>query len=654
MKIAIIDTLGLTYNGDTLKYKGLGGSESAVILISTELTSLGHSVTVYNNCDKPGIYSGVEYKATPDNIIYDIVISSRSVLPFFSNNPFSIIANSAKHKILWMHDTFCQGDEHLENMLVQGYIDEVFTLSDFHSNYFCNADHGFKRMFETLKHKFWQTRNGAVRHRTVDISLKNRASFVYNASATKGLIPLVTKVWPIIKGSIPAATLTCIGGYYNMRDGSLDEQGKTVSALMKDSKLRNLDIKFTGIIPQSQIADILSDAGFMLYPTAFPETFGISSLEGLLCRTPIITNSFGALEETAIDLACYKIPYPTSPNSLYPRIDEDAQASKIAETAIRAYLDPYLWQQKANYCAVIDDICSWGDIALQWDQHFSTIFKQYYPVDKYRRVSSINDKVSHIFNRRFNNIEDRRIYRSYGKQQRIVIVSPFYNAQQYIVDNIKSVCTQDYSNYVHILIDDASTDSSYTVARTFIDSLPDNLKSRIILLQNDKNIGAIHNQLNAIRTFCGKKDIVMLLDGDDALVPNNSIFHFYNDLYSRGYDFSYGSMYSLADNIPLIAQDYPETVRDYRSYRFNWGIPYTHLRTFLSSLALDLDEDIFKVNGSWMMAGADNPLFYELLDRASKPIAVKEIMVLYNDKNPLNDYKVRPDEQNYNANIRYT
>ena len=33
MRIAIIDLLGLTYDGNTLSKRGLGGSESAVILI---------------------------------------------------------------------------------------------------------------------------------------------------------------------------------------------------------------------------------------------------------------------------------------------------------------------------------------------------------------------------------------------------------------------------------------------------------------------------------------------------------------------------------------------------------------------------------------------------------------------------------------------
>lgn len=159
-------------------------------------------------------------------------------------------------------------------------------------------------------------------------------------------------------------------------------------------------------------------------------------------------------------------------------------------------------------------------------------------------------------------------------------------------------------------------------------------------------------------SHCLLDDIVILLDGDDWLINNNTIFQYYNDLYSRGYEFTYGSMWSLTDNIPLIAQDYPSCVKEaktYRKYHFNWKIPYTHLRTCLSKYFFTLDVDKFKVGGEWMCSGADNPLFYELIEQIepSKIYANKEVVYVYNDKNPLNDYKIRSEEQNNNANESY-
>lgn len=663
LKIAIIDTIGLTYDGDTLNKRGLGGSESAVILISKELAKLGFEVTVYNNCidseATPGIYDGVEFidHEQEDRFkdYHDIVISSRSIFPFFAGSIYKFIPQ-AKRKILWMHDTFCQGDEHIEPMLLQGIIDEVFTLSDFHTNYTLNNNHGNRRMFEVLKHRAFITRNGAVKHiETVDLKKKNRNHFVFNASVTKGLNPLLYNIWPVIKKQIPDAKLTVIGGYYRFRENAApDDQENTMRKFASDPRYAELGVTFTGVISQAQIAMILTDAMYMMYPCEFPETFGISTLESLLYKTPSITNRFGALEEVAVDLACYKVDYPSVKNSLFPHIDEGQQTDNFIKMVLRAYNDTYLLQQKQNYCDVLDDIYSWATIAEQWRQHFYFKLGMFLPRDQFRSVQRINDKVARIFNRRFNNEEDRRCYTSYGSEQKIVVISPFYNAENYVRDCILSVAQQDYDNYEHILIDDVSTDNSYKVAHETINSLPNDIKTKFKLIQNKQNVGAIANQISAIEN-CNDDDIIVLLDGDDWLVNNNTLFHFYNDLYHQDAEFTYGSCWSIADNIPLIAQTYPKAIRDnkqYRSHLFNWNIPYTHLRTFRKRLSNTINiEKLQDENLAFLKAGADGGLFYELIEQANpdKIVAVKEIVYNYNDANPLNDYKVNSEEQSRNA-----
>jgi hypothetical protein len=236
ISIAIIDVLGLTYDGTTLEKRGLGGSESAIILMARELAKVGFNVTVFNNCidsqSEEGVYDGVKYidltniNTSPQN--YDVVISSRTVVPFlpehlwsqFQYNPsaFKQIKQNAKLKIMWMHDTFCTGDHLLEDMLVRGDIDEIFTLSDFHTSYVTTCAHGRKRNFEVLKNKIYMTRNGAVAHnKEIDYSKKDPNLFVYNASVTKGMIPLVTKIWPKLKEKAPNIKLKVIGGYYRWR-----------------------------------------------------------------------------------------------------------------------------------------------------------------------------------------------------------------------------------------------------------------------------------------------------------------------------------------------------------------------------------------------------------------------------------------------------
>jgi hypothetical protein len=81
-------------------------------------------------------------------------------------------------------------------------------------------------------------------------------------------------------------------------------------------------------------------------------------------------------------------------------------------------------------------------------------------------------------------------------------------------------------------------------------------------------------------------------------------------------------------------------------------MPYPHLRTFRRELLNDINDSVFKdENGEWFKAGGDNATFYNIIEQADpdRIKVVQDIVMLYNDKNPLNDYKVHGDLQNKNA-----
>lgn len=666
MKIAIIDKLGLCYDGTTVEKQGLGGSESAVIYISKELQKIGFDVTVFNNCidathSQPGTYDGVRYidntESKAHNEEYDAVIVSRSIIPFVNNEyPF---LKTAKKRILWLHDTFIEGEQIMEELVLNGTIHHVFTLSDWHTSYILNSDHGNRRNYEVLKKCIFQTRNGAVQHiDEIDLSKKDKNHFVYNSSATKGMVPLIEDIWPEIKKRIPEAKLTIIGGYYRFREGAEpDAQENTVAQYASRQDLKDNGITFTGVISQKEIAEILSNSYMMLYPGLFPETFGISTLESLLYKTPLVTTRFGALEETAINEACYLIDYAIAPNGLFPNIQKKEQVKKFLDMFFFAYNNPYLHKQKQNYCEVIKDIAGWDTVALQWKQFLFKEANKFLPRDEYRKVKRINQKVSRVFGRT-SSMPFQKEYSSSGLERRIVVVSPFWNASEYLEKHILSVAQQDYDNYIHLLIDDNSDDGSKEKIKEVLSTLPIDIGEKILYGSNETNIGCIKNQLEAIYEMVNSDDIVILLDGDDWLINNNTIFKYYNDLYEQGYEFTYGSMWSVVDNIPLIAQEYPLDVRlkkTYRDHMFNWKIPYTHLRTCLGKHFDGLNDEAFKVDGEWMKSGADNPLFYELIERvdADKIYCNREVVCNYNDASPYNDYKIKGKEQNRNADLSY-
>lgn len=666
MKILIIDSLGLAYDGTTLAHRGLGGSETAVICMAKELTKIGFDVTVMNNCNNhnwntsQGIYGNVQYipysnQSVIDQNGFDIIVSSRATFPFQYVNKEQ---RNKAYKVLWMHDTFCKGDEFLEDMIVKGQIDEIFTLSDFHTSYIANCTHGNRRNFEVLKDKIFQTRNGMVPQDVGFVNIENKIpsySFVYNASVSKGMEILLEDIWLDIYNHTNAhGHLDIIGGYYSM--GEPDEQEKKWKALKEKHDGKN-GVKFHGILKQKEVANILATSSFTLYPALFPETFGISTLESLYYNTPVITNRFGALEQIALKECSYLLDYAIGPNVLFPNINEDHQKSRFVHMTKQAIDNQYLWQQKTNACNKVKPIATWDTVALQWKQHFFNKLGKYLTVEETRKVEQINSAVSSILKPRFTNPE-QVIVPKQNFEKTIHVIVPFYNAKDYIVKCAESIAAQNYDNYLALFVDDGSTDDGDVLLKKYIDSLPIGIKSKFLIEKGHRN-GALANQYNMIVEYChDTKGLIMLIDGDDALPNNPNIFTYYNNLFSTTpVQFSYGSCWSMADRIPLIAEAYPPEVienKHYREYKLTWGIPYTHLRVFTRNLVGKIDKTKLLDNNKqyYYKAGGDAALFYALIEECEGPEQIHvcpEIHYLYNDLNPINDYKVNSEEQKMNT-----
>ena len=671
VKLAFIDIVGMSYDGSTLGKKGMGGSESAVILISEQLAQIGFDVTVFNGCDEdgsmPGVYNDVTYKplsaiaANTDK--FDVVISSRCVTPFitkpwynypqstnrkFNYRDFEYIRNNAKLKVFWMHDTFCWGDDILENLTVAGAIDEIWTLSDFHAMYVMTCSHPQFRSFEVLRQKMWVTRNGMVKYfDTVDLDAKDPNLYIFNANMSKGLDPLLNRVWPRVKAQLPDARLTVIGGFYKLGSAFAHDNEKEEFDKIAGSHYSDPTITFTGIISQKEVSDWCARASYFLYPAALPETYGISTLESLYANTPLITCRFGALEETATEIS-YMIDYAAVPNGLFPGIDPEKQADLIVELLVAAYNNPEEHRRRMTALDEIKDLVGWDVTALEWKQHIYNKLGHYLSREESQQAAYTKSKYHLLFNRR-NSSTEEWLAPKQGPEKKIVVISPFYLAEDFVARCISSVAAQDYDNYEHILIDDASTDNGYVVARRMIESLPENIQSKFRVIRNTENMGAGYNYVTNIRRQ-NPDDIIIMLDGDDCLVNHPDIFDYYNHIH-EDYDFTYGSCWSVVDNIPLVAQPYPPEIKEnknYKNYRFNWNIPYTHLRSMKAKFLMFVpDKDLQDSDGNWFRAGNDLAIFYSSILNVDpdRVLAVSDIVYNYNDASPYNDYKINREEQ---------
>lgn len=90
----------------------------------------------------------------------------------------------------------------------------------------------------------------------------------------------------------------------------------------------------------------------------------------------------------------------------------------------------------------------------------------------------------------------------------VSIIMPTYNCELYIEAAIRSVVGQTYRNWELIVIDDGSTDSTFTIAQRLATE-----DSRIKLIQNSTNMGVAKTRNRGFDLSRG--EYVALLDSDD-------------------------------------------------------------------------------------------------------------------------------------------
>jgi len=95
-------------------------------------------------------------------------------------------------------------------------------------------------------------------------------------------------------------------------------------------------------------------------------------------------------------------------------------------------------------------------------------------------------------------------------ETKVTIAIPTYNRSNFLKVNLKSVLAQDYSDFQVLVLDNASTDDTESVVRSFADP-------RVTYLPNETNIGPFRNFYQAIELNLSA--YLVLLHDDDAMLP---------------------------------------------------------------------------------------------------------------------------------------
>jgi len=235
------------------------------------------------------------------------------------------------------------------------------------------------------------------------------------------------------------------------------------------------------------------------------------------------------------------------------------------------------------------------------------------------------------------------------EQKRILIITASYNNEPWYQRNLDSVFAQQYDNYHLIYIDDCSTDNTFELVVNYVKQ--SDCAHKVTLIKNNERKGAMSNQYHAIHTYAQPGDIVVILDGDDRFVPNEEVPHvdgagvlaYVNQMYQDPTVWiTYGQFRVYPTGAHGWACAYPSSIVERNAFR-DYPHGPSHLRTFYADLFFKIDpQDLMDGQENFVPASADLAAMLPMMEMAQQGHFrfVPDVLLEYNDVNPLNEYRV--------------
>ena len=178
----------------------------------------------------------------------------------------------------------------------------------------------------------------------------------------------------------------------------------------------------------------------------------------------------------------------------------------------------------------------------------------------------------------------------------VSIAMTTYNGEKFLKQQLESILDQTYENFELIICDDASTDRTVEIIKSYQDK-------RIRLYKNDKNIGFAKNFEKAISLCSGK--YIALADQDDIWVKEKIEEMVHAISQDENITLVYGDEYLIDEKGEIIADSFFE-VTEYatnkhnveRFYSDNWI--YGHNMLFSSKLKPFLKDIPVKFYDTWI------------------------------------------------------
>ena len=191
-------------------------------------------------------------------------------------------------------------------------------------------------------------------------------------------------------------------------------------------------------------------------------------------------------------------------------------------------------------------------------------------------------------------------------------ITPVFNCENKIDNTLFSMLSQSYKDWSAVFVNDLSTDNTPHRLRSIIQSLPDDLKNRISVVDNEEKQGEVVNTLQHTNSIIDTENtVVVRLDGGDWLTESD-ILYILNEIYKdplvdvawTNHRWSFTN-YNISSSIKL-SDEFPTV------YHHPWVS--SHLKTFRSSRLLKVPDTNFRdVEGNYITIACDQAVFLPML-----------------------------------------
>lgn len=226
-----------------------------------------------------------------------------------------------------------------------------------------------------------------------------------------------------------------------------------------------------------------------------------------------------------------------------------------------------------------------------------------------------------------------------------VVVIPSYNNAKWVNWNLESVLSQDYplNHWRIIYTNDKSNDGTGELVQKFIDERQP--LHRFILVNNSERLGALHNLYNMI-TNSQSHEIIVQVDADDALSDPNVLKRLNQEYQDSNVWMTYGSYLDYPGMTRGCCKPYEQKITDTNSYR-NVAWRASHLRTHYVELFNKIDKnDLLDPDGKFFDVAWDCAFQFPMLEMCNGKFKyLHEISYLYNNQNPISDFRIKQQRQ---------